>query len=161
MFSICSVRTVMSKLDDWGFGETSVHRMGEKLFLFTIEDEDLYIMLEDATWSYLRRCCRALCENVNHVKDCEKVIILISTQNVKKIEELVEIEVGNVIHLARVMEINFSDNSGNARKDSSRSGPSEKARWSKLQEEDEALNAWFVGKEANNAGQRACCGRNQ
>ncbi|KAK8619429.1 hypothetical protein V6N13_133390 [Hibiscus sabdariffa] len=62
---------------------------------------------------------KALSENVNRVKYCEKVTVLISSQNVKKTEELAEIGVGNVIHLVRVMEIGFSDSSGIVRKVSS------------------------------------------
>ncbi|KAK8613856.1 hypothetical protein V6N13_101612 [Hibiscus sabdariffa] len=74
------------------------------------------------------------------------------------------------------MEIGFSDNSGVVRKAtsgvkdgtepvptnqgsqsdslsaSSRSGPSKAARVSKIQEKDEALNACFIGREANIAG---------
>ncbi|KAK8647669.1 hypothetical protein V6N13_121398 [Hibiscus sabdariffa] len=91
----------------------------------------------------------------------------------KKIEELVEIEVGNVIHRVRVVELGFSDNSGSARKatleenkegksvhvqedslsdslsESSRSRPSEMVAGSKLQVEDETLNTCVIGKERN------------
>ncbi|KAK8604714.1 hypothetical protein V6N13_099645 [Hibiscus sabdariffa] len=54
MASIRSVRSVMTRLDGWGLGEISVRRLGGKTFLLNIEDEDLFIMLEDVNWSYLR-----------------------------------------------------------------------------------------------------------
>ncbi|KAK8716138.1 hypothetical protein V6N13_043456 [Hibiscus sabdariffa] len=218
MASICSVRSVMTRLEGWGLGEISVRRLGGKTFLLNIEDEDLFIMLEDVNWSYLREIFEevipwseepiqlegatwleitglllhcwnhvtikrlaelwgtfeALGENANCVKDCEKVIVLISTQNVQKIEEMVEIEVGDRIHLVRVLETGFSDNSNIMRKESaegkgrtgsiqtikgsqssfsssesSRSGSSEEVRGSKHHEEDEALNGCFIGREQN------------
>ncbi|KAK8671529.1 hypothetical protein V6N13_038123 [Hibiscus sabdariffa] len=62
-------------------------------------------------------------ENANHIKDSEKVTVLITTQNVKKIEELVEIEVGNVIHLVRVNETSFFDNSSYVIKEVMSSNP--------------------------------------
>ncbi|KAK8615670.1 hypothetical protein V6N13_017253 [Hibiscus sabdariffa] len=217
MASICSVSSIMAKLDGWGFGEIRVQRMGGKAFLLSFEDEDLYMMLEDVNWSYLReifdevmpwsenaiqleratwleisglplhfwnhqtikrvaelwRSFEALGENANHTKDYERVSVLISTEVMKKIEELVEIEVGNVMHWVRVVELGFSDNSGSARKatleenkegksvhvqedslsnsfsKSSRSRPSETVAGSKLQVEDETLNTCVIGKERN------------
>ncbi|KAK8624109.1 hypothetical protein V6N13_065464 [Hibiscus sabdariffa] len=54
MATVCSVQSIMNKLDAWGLGEIRVKRMGGKMFLLSIEDDDLYIMLEDVKWSYLR-----------------------------------------------------------------------------------------------------------
>ncbi|KAK8609253.1 hypothetical protein V6N13_025559 [Hibiscus sabdariffa] len=51
----------------------------------------------------------ALGENANLTKDCEMVSALISTSYERKIEEIVEIEVGNVIHSVRVVEVGFKD----------------------------------------------------
>ncbi|KAK8582664.1 hypothetical protein V6N13_069436 [Hibiscus sabdariffa] len=54
MITICSVSSISNRLLKWGLGEIKVQRMGAKLFLLTIEDEDLYLMLEDLDWSYLK-----------------------------------------------------------------------------------------------------------
>ncbi|KAL4331975.1 hypothetical protein GQ457_07G001680 [Hibiscus cannabinus] len=119
---------------------------GGKWFLLSIEDEDLYLMLEDVNWSYLREIFEEVMswsenlkqidrtiwlevsgiplhclnnvtlrrlaelwgsfevvgENFNMKKDCEKVTILISIGYVKEIEELVEIEVGDIRYVVRV-----------------------------------------------------------
>ncbi|KAK8675058.1 hypothetical protein V6N13_033131 [Hibiscus sabdariffa] len=50
-------------------------------------------------------------ENASHLLDCEKVTILVITNRDKKIEEVIEIEVDNMIYNVHVMEIGFSDNS--------------------------------------------------
>ncbi|KAK8622412.1 hypothetical protein V6N13_117329 [Hibiscus sabdariffa] len=50
-------------------------------------------------------------ENAAHSRDCEKVTILITTEIVDRIEEVVEICVGNLLHQVRVIELGFNDNS--------------------------------------------------
>ncbi|KAK8582692.1 hypothetical protein V6N13_069464 [Hibiscus sabdariffa] len=52
--------------------------------------------------------------NANHSRDCEKVTVLISTDQVKKIEEVVEIEVGDKIFEIGVVELGFSDDTATA-----------------------------------------------
>ncbi|KAE8661702.1 hypothetical protein F3Y22_tig00113725pilonHSYRG01913 [Hibiscus syriacus] len=56
-----------------------------------------------ATWIEVR---------MHHSMDCENIMILITTNQDKRIEETVEIEIGNYIHLIRVLEINISDDVG-------------------------------------------------
>ncbi|KAK8582679.1 hypothetical protein V6N13_069451 [Hibiscus sabdariffa] len=132
--------------------------MGPKSFLLTIEDEDLYLMLEDLEWSYLKEIFNdirpwsesinyreratwlevkglplhvwnavtlkkiaklwgsfdAMGVNANHSRDCEKVTVLISTDQVKEIEEVFEIEVGDKIFEIGVVELGFSDDTATA-----------------------------------------------
>ncbi|KAK8636066.1 hypothetical protein V6N13_004776 [Hibiscus sabdariffa] len=54
---------------------------------------------------------KALGENSNHTKDCEKVTILISTGYERKIEDLIDVEVGKITYRVRVGEIDFSEES--------------------------------------------------
>ncbi|KAK8676433.1 hypothetical protein V6N13_142007 [Hibiscus sabdariffa] len=54
MASICSVSSISDRLIKWGLGEIKVQRMGAKSYLLTIEDEDLFLMLKDLEWSYLK-----------------------------------------------------------------------------------------------------------
>ncbi|KAK8635012.1 hypothetical protein V6N13_022890 [Hibiscus sabdariffa] len=153
MASICSLRSIVLRLQEWGLGEIRVQRMGSKLFLLSFEDDELYMMLEDLNWSYLREIfmevrpwsetlkqperatwlevsgCPLHCwnhttlkrvaelwgtfeavgENINHRKDCEKVSVLISTSQAKRIEEVIEIEIGSMIVEVGVKELGFSD----------------------------------------------------
>ncbi|KAK8708209.1 hypothetical protein V6N13_059253 [Hibiscus sabdariffa] len=51
---VCSVQYLAKRLEAWGLNGIKILRMGGKLFLLTFEDEDLYIMLEDLEWSYLK-----------------------------------------------------------------------------------------------------------
>ncbi|KAK8582683.1 hypothetical protein V6N13_069455 [Hibiscus sabdariffa] len=158
MATITSVSSINNRLLNWGLGEIKVQRMGAKSFLLTIEDEDLYLMLEDLEWSYLKEIFNdirpwsesinyreratwlevkglplhvwhavtlkkiaklwgsfdAMGVNANHSRDCEKVTVLISTDQVKKIEEVVEIEVGDKIFEIGVVELGFSDDTATA-----------------------------------------------
>ncbi|KAK8700174.1 hypothetical protein V6N13_018578 [Hibiscus sabdariffa] len=127
--------------------------MGGKMFLLTFEDEDLYIMLEDLEWSYLKEIFykikvwsetlkspdratwievrrlplhvwngstlkkivaiwgnyEAWGENLNRVYDAESTTILITMNHSGRIDETIEVEVGNVIHEACVRELGFKD----------------------------------------------------
>ncbi|KAK8639503.1 hypothetical protein V6N13_137878 [Hibiscus sabdariffa] len=47
METVCSVSSLNDRLHNWGMGEISVQRMSAKTFLLTIEDEDLFLLLED------------------------------------------------------------------------------------------------------------------
>ncbi|KAK8690159.1 hypothetical protein V6N13_088860 [Hibiscus sabdariffa] len=154
MLSVCSTRTIELRLQAWGLGEIKVHRLGGKTFLISIDDEDMFLMLEDLQWSYLKEifldvkpCSESLVqkeratwlelsgipthcwnnttlrrladlwgnfeaagENVAHTRDCEKVTILITTEIPNKIEEVVEICVGDMVYPVRVIEVGFKDN---------------------------------------------------
>ncbi|KAK8697679.1 hypothetical protein V6N13_113818 [Hibiscus sabdariffa] len=99
--------------------------MGGKLFLLSIEDENLYIMLEDVNWSYLREIFEEVLpwlvqlwgtlevvgENLSISKDCEKITILITTNNAKEIGERVEMAVGDMVYTIGVKELGLSNNS--------------------------------------------------
>ncbi|KAL4363643.1 hypothetical protein GQ457_04G033040 [Hibiscus cannabinus] len=47
MALVCSVQSIVNRLEQWGLNGIKVHRMGGKVFLLSFEGEDLYIMLED------------------------------------------------------------------------------------------------------------------
>ncbi|KAK8544359.1 hypothetical protein V6N13_056141 [Hibiscus sabdariffa] len=49
--------------------------------------------------------------NANHSRDCEKVTVLISTKQVKKIDKVIEMEVGDKIFEVGVVELGFLDDS--------------------------------------------------
>ncbi|KAK8663521.1 hypothetical protein V6N13_083337 [Hibiscus sabdariffa] len=151
--TICSANSLEDRLRSWGLGEIKVQRMGGRMFLITIEDEELYTMMEDLEWSYLKEIfveiylwlenisiqrrvtwleaggvplhcwnnvtfnrivelwgkVEALGENVFKLYDCEKFTLLISTSQMTGIEEVIDFEVGNMIHEIRVTEVGFSD----------------------------------------------------
>ncbi|KAK8713212.1 hypothetical protein V6N13_148434 [Hibiscus sabdariffa] len=123
------------------------------MFLFTIEDEELYLMLEDVNWSYLNEnfqevvpwsekinyseratwleirglslhcwnCVKlkkiaglwgsfeALGENHKHTMDCEKVRVLVATNRVRQIEEIIDVEIGDGVFQVSVKEVGFND----------------------------------------------------
>ncbi|KAE8704161.1 hypothetical protein F3Y22_tig00110458pilonHSYRG00093 [Hibiscus syriacus] len=54
MAGVCSVWSIVNRLHNWGLGEIKVQILRGNSFLRTIEDEDLFIMLEDLQWSYLK-----------------------------------------------------------------------------------------------------------
>ncbi|KAK8681832.1 hypothetical protein V6N13_054233 [Hibiscus sabdariffa] len=155
MATVCSIRSIELRLQSWGLGEIKVQRLGGKTYLISIDDEDLFLMLEDLQWSYLKEIfvdiktwseslvqreratwlelsgipihCwndttlkrladlwgnfEAVGENAAHTRDCEKVTILITTEISNRIEEVVEICVGDMLHPVRVIELGFNDNS--------------------------------------------------
>ncbi|KAL4376054.1 hypothetical protein GQ457_02G031900 [Hibiscus cannabinus] len=51
--TVCSMSSIHSRVMKWGLGEINVQRLVAKTFMLTIEDEDLFLMLEDVGWSYL------------------------------------------------------------------------------------------------------------
>ncbi|KAK8606230.1 hypothetical protein V6N13_102984 [Hibiscus sabdariffa] len=118
--TICSVSSINQRLVTWGLGEINVQRLGAKMFLLTIEDEKLFLMLEDVNWSYLKEIFKecdleirgtfeALGANFKHSLDCEKVTVLIATNQARRIEEIVEVELGDRVFQANVKEIGFND----------------------------------------------------
>ncbi|KAK8573743.1 hypothetical protein V6N13_009831 [Hibiscus sabdariffa] len=52
--SVCSLSSIRNRLVSWGLGDVKVQRLGAKAFLLTIEDEDLFMLLEELDWSYLK-----------------------------------------------------------------------------------------------------------
>ncbi|KAK8659083.1 hypothetical protein V6N13_029295 [Hibiscus sabdariffa] len=221
MKTVCTVSSLNDRLHNWGLGEIGVQRMGAKTFLLTIEDEDLFLLLEDLEWSYLKEifsdikpltetvCFReqatwlefrgiplhcwntttlrslatvwgkfeAMGCNADHKRDYEKVTILISTSQTNKIEEVVELEVGDRVVEVSVVEIGFSEAStvvgnrnmkaGNGStkdklKASSSSGSSSVQPKKEVAEggrsfpdtEEETLNAMWAEKEINNSMNR-------
>ncbi|KAK8674567.1 hypothetical protein V6N13_032676 [Hibiscus sabdariffa] len=148
-----SASSIHDRLAKWGLGEINVQRLGAKTFLLTIEDEQLYLMLEDVNWSYLNEIFQevtpwsekvsyseratwleirglplhcwncvtlkkiaalwgsfeALGENDKHTMDCEKVRVLIATNQVSRIEEIIDVEVGDSVFQVSVREVGFHD----------------------------------------------------
>ncbi|KAE8704160.1 hypothetical protein F3Y22_tig00110458pilonHSYRG00090 [Hibiscus syriacus] len=155
MAVVCSVGSIVDRLQNWGLGEIRVQRLRGKTFLLTIKDEDLFIMLEDLQWSYLKEIfvdimlwieslshkervvwikldglllyCwneitlkrlaglwerfKAFGENINHLLDCEKVNMLISTTLVARIDEVVDVVVEKQKFGVRVLEVGMVDHS--------------------------------------------------
>ncbi|KAL4385494.1 hypothetical protein GQ457_15G020430 [Hibiscus cannabinus] len=69
----------------------------------------------------------SLGENAFHSIDCETVTILLTTKQIKKIEDCLEIEVGDQLFTVRVSELGFSDSSGDCwKRDSKKVGDAEK-----------------------------------
>ncbi|KAK8716116.1 hypothetical protein V6N13_043435 [Hibiscus sabdariffa] len=54
MATLCSVESIIKRLHDWGLGKIKIKRLGDKTFLISMEDIELYQMLEDLKWSYLK-----------------------------------------------------------------------------------------------------------
>ncbi|KAK8608169.1 hypothetical protein V6N13_023600 [Hibiscus sabdariffa] len=107
MSSVCSTRSIALRLHDWGLGEINVRRMGSKIFLLSFDDDELYMMLEDLNWSYLKEIfteIRPWSESLNQPDRAT------ATQK-KRIEEVIEVEVGGTIFEVGVRELGFSDNS--------------------------------------------------
>ncbi|KAK8674991.1 hypothetical protein V6N13_033065 [Hibiscus sabdariffa] len=153
--TVCSVNSILDRLARWGMSDIRVQRLGAKAFLLTIENEDLFIMLEDLDWSYLKEVfCNinpwsekanyneratwleirglpihgwnhvtikriaelwgsfeSLGENYNHSLDCEKVTVLISTGLARRVEEVIELVIGEDSFVIFVRELGFSDDS--------------------------------------------------
>ncbi|KAK8659197.1 hypothetical protein V6N13_029407 [Hibiscus sabdariffa] len=153
METVCSVSSIHNRLINWGLGDINVQRLGAKLYLLTFLDEDLFVMLEDVNWSYLKEIfsevkpwsekvsykeratwlevrslplhcwngeslkniaeiwgkMEALGVNANHTHDCEKTTILITTRHVRRIEEMVELKVGENVFPVYVKELGFTD----------------------------------------------------
>ncbi|KAK8628431.1 hypothetical protein V6N13_064138 [Hibiscus sabdariffa] len=216
MATVCKTSNIISRLQSWGLGEIQVKSMGRKRFLISFTDDELFTMLEDLEWSYLKeifaevfpwtenliqmeratwlelsgmplhcwnQCTfkrvatlwgsfEALGENAFRSKNCEKVTILITTNQVERIDEVVEIEVGNLIFKVRILELGFSDespelqptrvkssfrtngdNDGISSGSSSESGKTQSPAKSNrcwTQVEEEALEAILFGKDHNN-----------
>ncbi|KAK8671395.1 hypothetical protein V6N13_037991 [Hibiscus sabdariffa] len=126
MDTICSASNIHNILAKWGLGEINVQRLAAKTFLLTIEDEELYLMLEVVNWTYLNEIFQeakpwseklaglwgtfeSLGENDKHTLDCEKVRVLIATNQVKQMEETIDVEIGDSVFQVSVREVGFHD----------------------------------------------------
>ncbi|KAK8662186.1 hypothetical protein V6N13_091773 [Hibiscus sabdariffa] len=210
---VCSVRSLELRLQEWGLAEINVKRLDGKSYLLAFDNDELYTMLEDVNWSYLKEIfleikpwsekarfveratwvelqglplhCwnhetikkvaeqwgefEALGENANMLLDCERVSVLITTSYEKKIEETVELEVGDEVYMVRASELRFKDvsqvkiqeigkgegSSDRQTKDSSSEATSanrteEVNSQSHREEKEEALNAVVLGNSKNN-----------
>ncbi|KAK8594208.1 hypothetical protein V6N13_126017 [Hibiscus sabdariffa] len=90
MHSVCSIGSIELRLENWGLGEIK----------------------NNTTLRKINKVCgnlEAIGENADHLKDCEKVSILISTEMVNTIEEVVKICVGDMLFLVCVYELGFND----------------------------------------------------
>ncbi|KAK8663511.1 hypothetical protein V6N13_083327 [Hibiscus sabdariffa] len=54
MATVCSSSMVEERLNKWGLGEITVKSLGGRDFLIEINDPELYKLLEDLHWSYLK-----------------------------------------------------------------------------------------------------------
>ncbi|KAK8681350.1 hypothetical protein V6N13_053754 [Hibiscus sabdariffa] len=54
MMTVCSVKSIRDRLQKRGLGDIKFQRMSGKHCLLSFDDDDLYIMLEDLNWSYLK-----------------------------------------------------------------------------------------------------------
>ncbi|KAK8676822.1 hypothetical protein V6N13_142384 [Hibiscus sabdariffa] len=126
MATVCSVGSITARLEQWGLNGIKVHRMGGKVFLLSFEDDELYIMLEDLNWSYLKEIfCRveAWSEKTSRPHratwievsglplHCWNEVTLRRLAEFWGIEESVEIEVGNVVYEVSIFELGFKDTS--------------------------------------------------
>ncbi|KAK8617256.1 hypothetical protein V6N13_080174 [Hibiscus sabdariffa] len=214
MGTVCKTSSIISRLQSWGLGEIKVKRLGGKSFLLSFSDDELFTMLEDLEWSYLKeifievvpwsekliqveretwleisglplhcwnQCTfervaelwgsfEALGENSFRIKNCEKVTVLITSYQIENIDEVIEVEVGNLIFKVRVKEIGFSDDSpvlpeaksslkmeegkgeifSGSSFENEKFQSSAKSDWSRTRVEEEAVGAIFLGKDINN-----------
>ncbi|KAL4280962.1 hypothetical protein GQ457_03G001400 [Hibiscus cannabinus] len=178
MAIVCSVESIRRRLHDWGLGEINVKRLGGKSFILSIEDVDLFKMLEDLNWSYLKEIFNDVqlwSESLewNYIQaldcnlDCEKMKVLITTNLPQKISAAVELVVGKMVYKVRINELGFSDivssklnvdrsKQNNAESklssssESSRSKAPVNGEVGSSQDRDEALNAACFGNHDNN-----------
>ncbi|KAK8696171.1 hypothetical protein V6N13_001308 [Hibiscus sabdariffa] len=133
MPTVCATESVRYRLQQWGMGDIKVKRLGEIFSSIRIWSEN-DTQVKRATWLELtgvpihcwnvttfKRLIQnwgefeAFGENLDCSLDCEKMKILITTQQVQKTCEVVELEVGSMIYEVRVSEIGFSDPSSNCK----------------------------------------------
>ncbi|KAE8680257.1 hypothetical protein F3Y22_tig00111392pilonHSYRG00536 [Hibiscus syriacus] len=101
MPTVCSMREISFRLQKWGLKSIKVQRIGERATWIKVSGVPLQC------WNHitLKRVAElwgnfeSLGENADHSIDYENVTILITTNQDKRIDEIVEIEIGNNIHL--------------------------------------------------------------
>ncbi|KAE8679080.1 hypothetical protein F3Y22_tig00111402pilonHSYRG00786 [Hibiscus syriacus] len=120
MSTVYSVREISFRLQKWGLESIKVELWSESL---VYSERATWIKVSGVPlhcWNHitLKRVAElwenfeSLGENADQSIDCENVTILITTNLDKRIDEIVAIEIGNIIHLVRVLEIGISDDIG-------------------------------------------------
>ncbi|KAK8553684.1 hypothetical protein V6N13_100523 [Hibiscus sabdariffa] len=54
MAIVCTIRSIEMRLQAWGIRAIKVQRHGGKFFLIFIDNDDLFHVMEDLQWSYLK-----------------------------------------------------------------------------------------------------------
>ncbi|KAK8667745.1 hypothetical protein V6N13_105226 [Hibiscus sabdariffa] len=57
---VFSTQYIARRPEEWGLNGISIRRKGGKFFLLSFEDEDLFILLEDLDWSYLKEIFQSI-----------------------------------------------------------------------------------------------------
>ncbi|KAK8669319.1 hypothetical protein V6N13_106753 [Hibiscus sabdariffa] len=69
--SVYPIENIRRRLQEWGMGEIKVKTLGGTSFILAIEDAELFKMLEDLDWSYLKEIFSVIkpwSQSVKHVK---------------------------------------------------------------------------------------------
>ncbi|KAK8655601.1 hypothetical protein V6N13_108175 [Hibiscus sabdariffa] len=145
--SVCSVKSIADMLEAWGLNGIRVQRMGGKTFLLSFEYKDLFIMLEDLQWAYLKEI---YCNVVMWSKD-------LRTPNRATWIEVrgLPLHTWNGTSLKRITELwgNFEaygDNKTLAISDSSQSDDSSECSSSRVKKGDDVEHISLIAKEADN-----------
>ncbi|KAK8633331.1 hypothetical protein V6N13_014177 [Hibiscus sabdariffa] len=94
----------------------------------------------------------ALGENDNHSLDCEKATVLISTNQMKWIEEVIEVEIGDKVFQIGIKEIGFNDGTSYLKQKKDKAEVEVDRSWSGM--EEEAQEAMWAGRDFINKGNR-------
>ncbi|KAK8619441.1 hypothetical protein V6N13_133401 [Hibiscus sabdariffa] len=128
MAAFTGTESIMDRLNSWGMDDVKVKNLGGFQYVIEIKDKDLFRMLEDLKWSYLKimvsglplHCWNSetfkrianlwgnlegLGENANQFLDCENVSLLNATNHQEFINEVVVVEVGSELFYVRVSEL--------------------------------------------------------
>ncbi|KAK8624738.1 hypothetical protein V6N13_089625 [Hibiscus sabdariffa] len=198
MATVCGKTLIEDKLQNWGLGEIVVKSLGGRKFLIEIKDLELYELLEDLKWSYLKEifsdiepwsesfhlpervtwirlsgvplhCWNhttfsrisevwgkllLLGENANQTIDAAEITLLIETNQMKKIEEVIYLEVGKESFWIQVEELGFR-NHAVIRKEQNEKGSPKGGASRKL--EDEAIQFVCLGKNIKADGSLIEC----
>ncbi|KAK8699942.1 hypothetical protein V6N13_018350 [Hibiscus sabdariffa] len=112
---------IVQKVIEMGIGDINVQRLGAKTYLLTIMDEELSQMLEDINWSYLKEILSDVIPWSEKTSYSERATsleirglplhstVLISTNQVKRVDEVIEVEIGDRVFQVGVKEIGFND----------------------------------------------------
>ncbi|KAK8643660.1 hypothetical protein V6N13_012943 [Hibiscus sabdariffa] len=117
MASLCSTSQVLNRLQAWGLNDITIKFMGGQLF--HLPERITWVQISGIplhcwnpttlkritdTWGSLI----SVRENVFQTIDCEKVSILISTQQRERINEVIEDEVGREVFLVQVYKLGLN-----------------------------------------------------
>ncbi|KAK8570743.1 hypothetical protein V6N13_103147 [Hibiscus sabdariffa] len=122
----------MDRLNSWGLGDIKVKHIGGYQYLIEIRDIELFKMLEDLQWSYLKEVfidvfpwsasfkpkvetmknlaslrgnLEGMGENANQIQKCESLSLLIATDQEEFINEVVGVDLGSELFHVRVSEL--------------------------------------------------------